>query len=312
MNDFPIVTVITPNWNTPGLIIAYLESVKKQDYPPNKVEIIIVDNGSSDDSKIKIKEWFEANNFFYRNELISFGRNYGIAAAYNSGYENSSDQSEIIIRTESDVELEKDCIRNLIRTLQSDSEIGVAGARGTFFSDHSKTDLPARYINWNTGVMNSKDPSVLTECDCIFGGTFAVKKDLLKKMGYFFKSDRFFASELEFCTRVKLKYKKVVCQPSAVSYHKVGNTTGKMNKKKFSFIDSRELILFHLQYNKFPSKLFALSYFFLGVCKRFITGNVYPIWGFFSGLFSFIFKKDVLMPVDNKLRLISDWMSEKS
>jgi GT2 family glycosyltransferase len=310
MSFIPLITIITPNWNTPELLMAFLESVKLQSYPAHKIEIIIIDNGSNDNSILKISEWFNANPTFFRTELISFEKNYGIAAAYNIGFDKSSTESQIIIRTESDVELETDCIKNLVVTLIENNSIGLVGARGVLYSNRNKMDHAARFMNWRTGTLTEIDPKELVECDCVFGGTFAVRKNLIQIIGYFFKSDRFLANELEFCTRVKLAGMKVVCQPNAVSYHKVGNTTGKMNRKKFSFIDARESTLFHLQYNKSLNKLTTVSFFVLGSIKKLFSNNIYPLKGFISAVFSYVLNKNVLLPWRKVDINISEWLSK--
>jgi GT2 family glycosyltransferase len=307
MNEFPIVTVITPNWNTSVLLIEFLDSIKLQSYPLNKIEIIVIDNGSDDDSVLRINNWFVKNELFYRTELVALNKNYGIATAYNKGFEISSPESRIIIRTESDVELDKDSIKILIETLSSNKTIGLVGARGVLYSNRNKIDHAARFMNWRTGKLSGIDPDVLVECDCVFGGTFAVQKDLIHKMGYFFKLDRFLASEMEMCTRVKFAGFKVVCNPLAVSYHKVGNTTSKMKKKKFSFIDTRELTLFHLEFNKSLNKLTSVLLIFIASIKQLLTLNIFALRGFFSAIFSNMLNKNVLLP-SAELKKLSEWM----
>jgi GT2 family glycosyltransferase len=53
----PKVSIIILNWNSWKDTIECLESVFRIDYP--NYQVIIVDNGSTDDSVEKIKEWAE-------------------------------------------------------------------------------------------------------------------------------------------------------------------------------------------------------------------------------------------------------------
>ena len=55
----PKVSVIIPVWNREGLISRCLDSVKSQDYHP--IEIIVVDNGSTDGTLKAIEEWKNSN-----------------------------------------------------------------------------------------------------------------------------------------------------------------------------------------------------------------------------------------------------------
>ncbi len=302
-----LISILTPNYNTEDEIIEFLDSILKQDYPLKSIEIVLIDNGSTDNSVHKINSWLKNNQLFYRTLLIELEKNMGIAHAYNVGYENISSVSSIIIRTESDVELDSNCVSSLVNTLLNNSSFGVVGAKGIFFHDRKRLNHAARYLNWWSGTLSEFEPSNLIECDCVFGGTFAVRKELVQKMGYFFKPDRFLANELEFCTRIKLEFMKVLCQPFAVSYHKGGNTTRKLSQKKFSFINIRESTLFHLEFNNSFKKFTSVSLLFFSSVKHLFSSNPYAIWGFFSAFFSYILKKNILLP-SLGTKTISEWL----
>lgn len=49
-DDLPFVSVVVPTWNRAGLLRWCLESLLAQDYPPNRYEIIVVDDGSTDNT----------------------------------------------------------------------------------------------------------------------------------------------------------------------------------------------------------------------------------------------------------------------
>ena len=307
--DFPIISIITPNYNTEIQIIEFLNSIKNQDYPLEAIEVVVIDNGSDDESVQELRIWFEQNQIFYRNWLIELEKNMGIAYAYNVGYDNISSESKIIIRTESDIELESNCISSLVNTVLINSSYGVVGAIGIFFHDKKTLNHAARYINWWNGKMTELEPIELIECDCVFGGTFAIRRDIIRKMGYFFRPDRFLANELEFCTRVKFEDMKVVCQPKAVSYHKGGNTTGKLSQKKFSFITARESTLFHLEFNKHLNKITSVSIIFITSLRQLLKLNSYALLGFLSALVSFVTNKNVLLPTSD-MNTLSEWLME--
>ena len=78
--DKPLVSVIIPAFNASGSIRQTLESVSAQTYPA--IEVIVVDDGSSDDATTAIVEEFTANDA--RFELIR-QLNGGVGAARNAG-----------------------------------------------------------------------------------------------------------------------------------------------------------------------------------------------------------------------------------
>ena len=54
-NYFPLISIITPTLNSEQDLPKLIESIKRQDYPNSKIEVIISDGGSTD-STIKIAE----------------------------------------------------------------------------------------------------------------------------------------------------------------------------------------------------------------------------------------------------------------
>jgi len=104
---FPTVSVIIPAYNAVDKIIAKLRNALMLDYPADKIEIIVVSDGSTDDTVQKAKSLKAVNVFTY--ELI---RNQGKSAAQNYGAISAN--NEILIFTDVDSILDKNFIRNII------------------------------------------------------------------------------------------------------------------------------------------------------------------------------------------------------
>ncbi len=79
MNALPTISVVIPNWNGAHHLPDCLESIKKLDYPAERLEVIVVDNGSTDASRSLV----ESNFSWVR--LLSLDDNLGFAAACNEG-----------------------------------------------------------------------------------------------------------------------------------------------------------------------------------------------------------------------------------
>ena len=86
----PEVTVATINWNGGSYAKTFFESVKLQDFPKGKMEVIMIDNGSTDGSLEFVKE-----NFPFV-KIIEKEKNYGFATACNIAFAAASPTGTIL------------------------------------------------------------------------------------------------------------------------------------------------------------------------------------------------------------------------
>lgn len=82
MVDKDLVTIGIITYNSSKFVIEALESVKRQTY--EKLELIVSDDCSTDDTVPKVKEWLEKNKERFRYvELLTVEKNTGVAANCN-------------------------------------------------------------------------------------------------------------------------------------------------------------------------------------------------------------------------------------
>jgi glycosyltransferase involved in cell wall biosynthesis len=86
MSTTPLVSVIIPVFNAESTIIATLESVVRQTY--TKIEIVVVDDGSRDNSNQRIREYIEANPDV--NIKLIGKANGGVSSARNTGIDHAT------------------------------------------------------------------------------------------------------------------------------------------------------------------------------------------------------------------------------
>ena len=119
-----LITVIVPNFNYGRYIERATRSVFDQDYRP--IELIVVDDGSTDDSVAAVERAFEYGNHLARTELITFERNQGKLAALNAALEVAA--GEYVIILDSDDYLASDyasrCVAALRQARRRDAHVG--------------------------------------------------------------------------------------------------------------------------------------------------------------------------------------------
>ena len=312
-NEHPLVSVIVPTWNSEKDIEDFLDSLERQTYPKASMELVVVDNGSTDNSVQVIQRWYEAQRMadWFGLHLIESPRNNGIAQAYNLGYANTSSRAFAILRGEADVILEPEVVETLCGVIRDNPSVGVAGARGLLYGTvPPQLDHAASYMNWWNGRLRRVDPPHLVDCDSVLGPTFLTRRSCIEQMRFFFPPDRFLASELEFCTRVKRSGHRVVCEPAAISHHKSARSSGHLDGDRFGYIGQRETVLFHLKYNPFPQKLFCLAWTAAWSLKQAMTGHRMLLLGLRDGIRWWLQKHPTQPPGCVNDVTVPDWLAK--
>jgi len=118
----PTVTVITPMFNEGEGIRRTIRSILAQNYPEAKLSVIVVDDCSTDDSYAHAVEETRqvARAVILRNQ-INVGKRYSIKRAVRES------SAEIIVSVDSDVILDPDAVRNLVRRFTTPKIAAVGG-----------------------------------------------------------------------------------------------------------------------------------------------------------------------------------------
>ncbi len=133
----PSVSIIVPAHNEAAVIDRCLNSVKAQDYPHDRLEIIVVDDGSTDDTADKVEGHVNGESedaaFRVRGRPIKVGPyrgrltlikngHGGKAHALNAGIDAST--GDIVVNIDSDVVLAPEAVRAIASAFVRDEELG--------------------------------------------------------------------------------------------------------------------------------------------------------------------------------------------
>jgi hypothetical protein len=271
-----LVSIVILNWNGQEYIEKCINSVLLTSYSP--IEIIVVDNASTDSSLLAIKK-YEG-----KISLIVNNTNLGFAGGMNSGIRHA--KGEYIVTLNNDVVVESTWLNRPIELLQSDTQIGIISCRQMVYGEEDVIDmlhtiqtpyLLSRPVGSNKRY--SINPEYHTE-KVVFGASGAsviYRKKLLDTYGGF--DERFFAyhEECDIQTRAFHDGWKCVYVPSAVVYHMGSKSFGKLSKifhyyherNRWWYIAknySLQKIIFHLPWLLFMELRLIRVIFFKSKC----------------------------------------------
>ncbi len=231
----PNVAVIIINYNGFKDTKSCLSSLNKATYPNFKVYLI--ENGSLDDSLVKIKEFIKKQKFKYPLELIISNNNLGFAGGNNLGLKKAfRDGFGYFLLLNNDTNVKPDFLDKLIEAAEKNPQVGILGPKIMYHSEPNKIWFGGGKFSWFGGgnhldynrvetkseFLEAQSPKIV---DWITGCCMLLKKEVIEKIG-FMREEYFLYYE---DTDYNLQARKVGFQclyvPKAIIYHKVSSVT---------------------------------------------------------------------------------------
>lgn len=221
----PKLSIIIVNWNTKDLLHDCLTSIN-QTKGELALEVIVVDNGSTDGSVQLIKSEFPGV------KLMANKENLGFAKANNQGIRKAGGDYMLLLN--SDTELKPKALSNLVNFAFKEKKAAVVGARlvnpdGSI--QPSSRNLPTigrairEYWLGQKGAYEGYVPSgnKATEVEVVVGAAMLIPKKVINKIGLLDERYFFYYEDMDFCWRVRRAGFKVYYLPTAeiIHYHGV-------------------------------------------------------------------------------------------
>ena len=168
----PLVSIITVNYNGKQFLNDCFGSLMNLDYPKNKLEIFMVDNGSADTSLDYVRKKFPKVKIVINNENnYAKANNLGIKAA----------KGEYIALINNDVKVDKSWLITLVKVAQEDVSIGAVGSKILFTNGSIQSVGHQEYPNfyWGDIGFREKDTNrynILKEVSSICGCSVLYRK----------------------------------------------------------------------------------------------------------------------------------------
>lgn len=244
------LSIVILTHNQKEKTIRCLNSIIGLTYDPN-IEIIIVDNGSSDGSRDSIISLFPKIKYIYNS------KNFGVARGRNIGLKKAIGNYLMIL--DNDTIATEEAIYSLLKLLSNNPEWGLVAPlllspKGKI--QKSIKEYPSILIkakNWlkgrNEDEFLTKSPTEPIEPFYVIGAAQMFSKEIYNFVGGLDEKIFYGPEDVDFCIRVRNAGKKVVFLPSISIIHEWNrSTTRKLNKQTFLHI--KGLLYFYWKYKR--------------------------------------------------------------
>lgn len=219
----PLVSIVTINWNGREHLNRCLPSIAAQTY--RDYEIILVDNGSTDDSVPYIREHFPAVRLLQNDE------NRGFAIANNQGIAVAGGKYIVILNN--DTQVEPDWLDALVMAARLHPEMGAFACLVKFSDKRDVIDSAGLTVSvLGHGCQNRLGETAegIEQAKEVFGvsATAAMfRKELLDDVGLFDEDYFIYYEDVDLAWRARLRGWRSMLVPQAVVYHVHSATVGR-------------------------------------------------------------------------------------
>lgn len=284
MERTPVLSVVIVSWNVRDDLEECLQSLvedERRNLESGEIEVIVVDNASTDGTTEMVKREFP------QVKLIVNHENLGFTKANNIGIRHS--RGKYILLLNPDTVLYRGALRALIDCADSHPGAGIIGAKllnpdGSL--QHSARSFPdvgaGLFRNTLLGRLFPNNPFIrryllmdfnydeVREVDWVSGAAMLIRRDLIERVGCL--DERFWAycEDVDICWRAWQSGFKVLFCPKAVVVHKVGRSSDQ--RLVASLIQHhKSMWLFYLKNYRKRYPLLLLPLIGLGILLR-LTG----------------------------------------
>lgn len=234
MADKPDLSVVIVNWNTSAELEACLRSIGEEDSV--RLEIIVIDNASPDDSVEMVRREFPGVR------LIENNANLGFAKAANQGI--STSQGRYVLLLNPDSEVKPGALPAIVRFGDENPKVGIFGpkllnpngtlqysCRGfpTVAAGFFRNTILTKYFPRNSYIydylMLGWDHSEPRDVDWVSGAALVARRELLEDVGMLDERFYMYCEDVDLAFRAHEKSWRVTYFPPAVVVHACGRSS---------------------------------------------------------------------------------------
>lgn len=265
------VYAIIVNWNGVADTLVCLQSLQNVNESYAGLTVVVVDNGSTNDSVSQIKKKFPGVH------IIETGKNLGFTGGNNIGMEYALKQNaDYIWMINNDTVVDKNVL-SFVSTFK-DKAIGACGSKIYFAPGHEYhidryTDKERGKVIWYAGGLMDWDNIYAShrgvddvdhgqydeplETPFITGCSFIVRADIVRSVGKLDDAYYLYLEDLDWSLRIQHAGYKTMYVPSSIVWHVNAGSSGKPGNPLHEYYFTRNRLLLGFRYAPFRTK-FAL------------------------------------------------------
>lgn len=264
--DEPLVHIVILNWNNPADTLICLESVHELDY--STFHIVVVDNGSTDDSVTRIREAWPSV------EILETHINLGYAEGNNVGIRHALAQgADHILILNNDVILAPSMLSELVRVLDSKSDVGMVGPKLYCSDSPNRLFATGSFVDWRRGSLEhrnmfqyerrTKTGSELPESvEFLIGCVLLIRRQAIEVVGGFNSKYYLNFEDVEMAIRLISCGYRVQYVPTAHAWHKISATLGQASAANTYYMTRNALLFFSTNGRRYRRWLTVSHIFF--------------------------------------------------
>jgi hypothetical protein len=238
----PLVSAIVLNHNGGAYVHEAVASLLVQDHEP--LEVIVVDNASTDGSDAALEEAFGG-----RVRLVRSGRNLGFGGGNNLGLGAASGRHVVLLNN--DAVAAPWMVRELVAAAEADPAVGMVAAKVLLHGTRDRIDTTGHLmypdgLNRGRGRLE-RDVGQLDGCrSALFpsGAACLLARAMLDDVGPFDARFFLYGDDAELGLRGRLAGWRCAFAPRAVAYHRYSMTAGAYSSLKAFYVErNRALVL---------------------------------------------------------------------
>ena len=239
--EYPLVSIITVNYDHPEVTLALLSTLRLITYP--NIEIIVVDNASPKDDPSILKNSFPEIIFIQSTVNLGFagGNNLGIRKA----------QGKYLLFINNDTEVEPGFLEPLVAKCESDPTVGAVSPKIKFYY-HSDTiqfcgqapmnNYTMRSHGIGHGVIDNGQFDSDSRTHFVHGAAMMFPMEVIKKVGLMPECYFLYYEELDWCASIKRAGYQLWYVHNSTILHKESISTGKLSPFKTYYLNRSRLL----------------------------------------------------------------------